>query len=298
LKKQVAVLVVIVAVVAVFAIPSVRYTLLGVPLRFNYKVGQQSSYKMSADGKVKLDVQGLPPQANPMMQAFIGKDIPFKVSLNYKQLVKSVDASGVAEVETSFDGGDFEVTTPAGPPIKRPLDKQPSTVMKVDARGKPVDVKAPPGMTAEQAKQMQDVFSNMFLGFLTGDTRRPGQSWQQPVNFTLPNPQVKFTVGGSVTDHFDKVTTRNKETAADIHGNYNITLDLAPAQPQPGLDVTMKGSIKGDSDTYFDWQNACVAGVDGNATIDVTLVTKATSPQPVNTTAHLTGSMKAVVDKQ
>lgn len=302
--KVVGVIVLILAIAAgvIFGVPSVRAKVLGVPLKMQFKVGQETRRKMTIDGKVNVDVTGLPdgvipPQANDMLK----KDIPFKMEMRMKEVVKAVNGD-VADIENTVEGGEMQITLPGQTePTKQPLPAQPPTTVQMDTQGRVklnTNTQAVPGMSAAEMQKVQEFISNLSGGFLPGDTRRVGQSWSQDIKLPIDVQKAKINITGNISNTFENVDQKNNVTVADIAGKQDIKIDVT--SEQPGVDVKLTGGITGSNHGYFDWGTGQIVATDGNAKLDLTLVVKsAQGPggKPIDATGHLTGDMKVNYEK-
>lgn len=306
--KVLAVVVLVFAIAAgvVFGVPSVRAKVIGVPLRMHFKQGQELKQKMTLDGKVKLEVSGLPPgMVPPQAAAFLGTDIPFKMEMRTKQVVKNV-TDDEAEIETNLEGGEMELQLPTGP-YKQALPAGPPSTMKMDSKGHvKFDAAAmtPPGVPPEEMKKLQEFFSNLSGGMLSGETKRVGQTWSTDVNLPLTFEKAKVTITGKIENTFNNVESRNSATVAVIDSNTNVSVDVVmTAPPSPQLsDIKLNGTISGKNTGYFDWKAGQIVGSDGNGNLDLKLNVKAPQgpggnpPTPIDAQAHLTGSMKMSIE--
>lgn len=307
--KVLAAIVLVLAIAAgvVYGVPSVRAKVVGVPLKMQFRQGQEAKMKMNLDGKVKLEVTGLPPNMVPaQVSAFFGTDIPFKIEVRTKQLVKGVTGDE-AEIETTMEGGSLEVTLPTGP-FKQPIPAGAPSTMKMDSKGHvkfEAGAASPPGVPAEEMKKVQDFIGSMAGAFLSGQTRRVGQTWSTDINLPLTFDKAKVTVTGKISSTFAGVDKKSNVTVADIATDQNVTLDAAmTAPPGPGMpDVKLNGKINFKGHGYFDWSAGQVVGTDGNGNLDFNLKVKADRgpggmpPTPIDATAHLMGSIKVSAEK-
>lgn len=297
MQRILLVLVVALAIVggAIAAVPSLRAHVLGVPLRLEWKVGQEQRVKSTVEGKVKIDVAGLSPgMLPPMAQNAIGQDIPFKVESTSRQVVKAVDAAGVADLEVTPEGGSVEVSF-EGKAHRETFGKSAPSTFRMDPRG---HIVAGEPSAASQDRLAQEVLSNITSGFLPGDQRRPGNSWQQEIHAPFEVKGMKLAMDGKVDNRFVGVEVRDGQPTADILSTYDIQVGVVPAgatSAPPGL--SLKGSLKGSGNNYFDWRQSRTSGSTGQGLLDMTLGMQLPVVGSVGGSAHLVGSFTLRMEK-
>jgi hypothetical protein len=299
--KAIGVIVLLLAIAAgvIFGVPSVRARVIGVPLRMQFKQGQENKMKMNVEGKVKVDVTGLPDNTvPPQVKQFFNTDIPFKMEMRTRQVVKSVTGD-VAEIETTMEGGNVEITLPGsnGKPISYPMPAGAPTTVKMDTHGRVKfddAAKTPAGVNPEDMKKVEEFIGNLSGGFLPGETRRIGDTWNSQISLPINTEKAKITVSGTINNTFQGVEKKANATVADIAGNQDIKIDVTGNQE--GTEIKLDGSVTGSNHGYFDWSNGQIVATDGNAKIDLSLDVKS-KQLPQDAKAHLTGDVKVSLEK-
>lgn len=292
------VLIVVLAVGAVMFVPSVRARVVGVPLKLQYAEGQETRTKTVLEGKIRLDVSGLPDNVLPKEAgAMFNSDIPFKMETRALQVVKSVSKDTV-EVESSSDGGTLELKLPGSPaPATYPIPPSPAARVKLDPNGRvqPEIPATTEGLTPRDVRRVQDFIGTLATASLPGDTRRVGATWPTNVNLDLESKLMKAVLKGTVTNTFQQITQKNAVTVADISGTQDLSIDLRMG---PGdFDVNLMGTMKGVNSCYLDWNVGQVVLTDGNTHLDLTLSVKTQKPQPMDAKAHVVGDVKMTVER-
>lgn len=292
------VLLVVLAVGAVMFVPSVRARVVGVPLRLQFVEGQESRTKSVLEGKVKLDVSGLPENMLPKdAGAMFNNDIPFKMETRSVQVVKTVSNDGI-EVETSSDGGTLQLKLPGNAtPVTYPIPASPATRAKLDANGRvqPEIPATTEGLAPRDVRKLQDFMSTLTSASLPGDTRRLGASWPTQVDLDIGSKAMKAVLKGMVTNTFQQITQKNASTVADIAGTQDLSVDLL--MTPVGFDVKLTGTLKGENHCYLDWKAGQVVQTEGNTHLDLTLTVKSVKPQPIDAKAHVVGDVKMTVER-
>lgn len=292
------VLLVVLAVGAVMFVPSVRARVVGVPLKLQFVEGQENRTKTVLEGKVKLDVSGLPDNVLPKeASAMFNNDIPFKMETRSVQVVKAVSKDGI-EVETTSDGGTLELKLPgSATPVTYPIAASPATRVKLDASGRaqPEIPATTEGLSPRDVRKLQDFMGTLAAASLPGDTRRVGATWPTNVDLNIDSKAMKAVLKGNVTNTFQQITQKNAFTVADIAGTQDLSVDLqmAPA----GFEVKLTGTMKGANECFLDWKAGQVVQTDGNTHLDLTLTVKTQKPQPIDAKAHVVGDVKMTVER-
>lgn len=290
----VAVLLVVIVAGVVGGVPRVRAALFGVPLKMQFREGQETRIKQAIEGTLRLDVSGLPENVLPQSAAaMFNADVPFEVELRSRQVVKSV-SDGVAEVESRGEGGSIKMRLPGGgEPIRYTVPESEAVRYKVGPEGRvEYTVTAAPqgGVRATDIEKMQNLFASLTSATVPGDRCRTGAAWSQDINLPVHSGGVKATVNGIVKSTFETVTSKLGHTVADIRRVHDIKVDLDATAAPAGSRID--GSIHGADDTYFDWIEGRNLATEGSLTFDLTLEMKRQAPQPLDAKAHLTGSVR------
>jgi len=258
--------VVLVAAIAVAAVPSLRALVLGVPLRYEWKAGQESTTRTLLQGKVKIDLSGMGLALPPNLRSLVGQDLPFKVEMKSKQRVKSVAADGTAEVEVTPLGTTVELSF-QGRASKEKFDPQPPTIVHYDARG--ALVAAARGSGTPQERLAYETLSSFGAGTLPGDRRRPGSAWTQKVDAPFDIQQFKVRLLGESSSRLAGVESKDGATVANIATDEKLQVELMPSPLQALSPVKLNGTVTSSGNRWFDWSASRMRGGKGQGTIEL-----------------------------
>ena len=298
--KIVGVIVLLVVFVAgaVMFVPSVRARVLGVPLELQFVEGREYRTKTVLEGKIKLEVSGLPDNLLPKeASALFSGDVPFKLETRSLQVVKSVTKDSI-EMDASSSGGTLEIRLPGAPtPTTYPIPPTVASRVKLDSNGRPQpEIPATTeGLTPQDMHKVQDFIATLATASVPGATKRVGATWTTPLELDVKNGAMAVLLKGALSSTFKQVTQKNVATVADIAGSQDLSVDVAFSKD--GFDLKLTGSVKGDNDSYLDWTAGQIVLTEGNEHVDLALTVKTQKPQAIDAKAHVTGDVKMTVEK-
>lgn len=283
---------------AIAFVPSLRVRVSGVPLRLRFVEGRETRFKTTLDGKVKIEVSGLPDTALPKeTAALLGSEIPFRVESRTRQMVKKVSDDG-AEVETTSEGGSIEIQIPNEKPVSYPLPATPAYTLRMDAQGRlQMDSTnaLSSGLKPTDMYKLQDFLGTLSSRYLPGDVKRMGATWSDDVDLSIKAQSTTLGVKGKVGSVLAGVTQRSGSSVADVASDQD--LDVKVALARSGVNLTLEGDLTGKSDCFLDWSAGEIVGTEGATHLDLNLRLKTQQPQMVDVKAHVTGDFKTLTEK-
>lgn len=236
------IIIIAISVIMVFSMPSIRYNLFGVELKYKFVKGEKLKYKTNVD-------MGIDFEKGP--KAIIGRDIiakferdsVWRISKVAGNTITIINSGKVRNSEVSLDGKKISLND---------NNKESRIIIKQNVQGKVVDVET----GSRQKNNRENIQSQMaFLWcniLLPKGKVKPGETWEENIDAYMTQQIIKTRIKGTIHYKFEKLEKYKKRLCALItyHDTFDTTSKIG-GSTKIGLDTKVK--MKGKS--YFDIDN-------------------------------------------
>jgi len=228
-------IIILVAIIIVFSIPSIRYTLFGVELKYKLLQGEKIKYKTNVN--MNIDFEKGP-------EAITGKDISAKFERDSTWRISKVKGNTVTIINTG-EIKNSEVSLGGEKiPLNDDEDKETRLIIKQDMHGKVMSVETSSGRKDDPVN-LKSLMSFLWCNIPVPKGKiKPGKTWEENIDAHLTQKFIKIRIKGTMHYKFEKVEKYKKRLCALITYNdkFDTTANIGGSK-KIGFDtkVNMKG---------------------------------------------------------
>ncbi|MCD4785542.1 MAG: hypothetical protein K8T10_17105 [Candidatus Eremiobacteraeota bacterium] len=226
------IIIITISAIAIFSIPSIRYNLFGVELKYKFFQGEKINYKTKVDMSIDF---------NKGPKAIVGKDISAKFERDSIWRISKVVGDTITIINSGkIKKGDISL---GGKTISLNDDnnKESRIVIEQDMQGKVINVETG-GRQKDDRENIQSQMTFLWCNVLLPKGKvMIGRTWEENIDAYMTQQIIKTRIKGTIHYKFEKIEKYNKKLCALI--TYDDSFDTTSkigGSNKIGFDTTVK----------------------------------------------------------